>query len=712
LCALAAITVRHAAPRTELDGAPYGGYWGGNYDSGYYGAYNNPYALDVARQDYWDAMNSYDAAGVWSYNEWVDQRRDWDAAGYGYGPYDSQVHADFWRSADQNGWGDQTRYNNYLSSYNAEAGGEYPYGYPSVQDNYEWQGGGYPSIADNFEQRGGLYRRASDMKDSNHQGHGLTEADGKGTVATKADRTISLAQKFSKRARKHWKPMSYKQMATVHLGNNVPAATRDEVGEAKGEAKAAYHRAAATFRHAYPGAPYRKWLEATAKWDQFFVHDRVLDSAQVQLDERKAAALINVLPTPTFPALRQIEQSEEERVRVPHWEPALHLGPVCRSTQLWVNGRTKTKKWQNTPACTLCRDEGSDCDKCAANAKQMLCQFVTMPKAVPKSLLHFTPMGDTDVKPSGFSFSASEHGTQLTQIKAEAREQHDVASEKFEEQAAREYSVVDEALSPLNALQANLNQARVRFYVSEFGERAMRLLSGPAFAGKLPQLSQAGPGFLRWRLHPAVAARHLEQQKARAAKGHMVMLAQKGDCKLCILGVNLGGNPLDYGKRVRQHRATLQQKTLTTLAPATSGSDHYSTPGDFHLNCEGDSPTGLCDRGVFVGEQVPPSSLFCDLSVMSWQLMGVMFQGSETCSPPCSVLQRVAVCFSALQCYVVCCSVLQCIAVCCSRVWSYASYHTPYPTFEMLHSLSPSVHTQNIQSSPSSTLSKAIQSSL
>jgi len=596
---VALVAVRHSVQqRTELDGAPYGGYWGGNYDSGYYGAYNNPHAYDVARQDYWNSMNSYDAAGVWSYNEWVDQRRDWDQAGYGYGPYDSKVHADYWRSADQEGWGDQTRYNNYLSGYNAEAGGEYPYGYPSIEDNYEWQGGGYPSIADNFEQRGGLYRRASDMKDSNHQGRGLRKADGKHTDATKAARTSSLAQK-STHAKKPWAPMSYKQLATVHLGKKVPVAAKDD---GMAEAKAAYSRSAATFRHAYPGADYKQWLQATAKWDKFFVQDRVLDTEQVQLDERKAAALKSFLPAPAFPALRQLDQAEEERVRVPHWEPALHLGPVCKSTVLWGNTRTKTKKWQDTPACTLCRDEGSDCDKCAASAKQMLCQFVNMPKAAPNSQLHFTPLGGTDVKSSGFSFSASraEHGMQLTQIKAEAREQRDVAAEKSEEKIAREYPLVDQALAPLNVMQARLNQARLDLYVSEFGEHALRLLNGPAFAAKLPQLSQAGPGFLRWR---DTAAGHRQQQQVRAAKSQTVMLAQGGDSKLLRLGVNLGGNPLNYGKQARQHRATLQQKTLTTLAPATSGSDHYSPTSSFHENCEGNSPTGLCDHGVFVGEQ-------------------------------------------------------------------------------------------------------------
>ena len=317
VCALAAVALHQSARRAVLAaGAPYGGYWGGYYDAGYYGAYNNPYAYDVARQDYWSAMNAYDAAGVWSYNDWVEQRRDWDRAGYGYGPYDSQAHADYWRSADQNGWGDQTRYNSYLSAYNAEAGGEYPYGFPSIEDNYEWQGGAYPSIADNWEQRGGLYRRASDMKDSNHQGRGLREADGKHTVATKTAGTSALAQTPSrKHAKKHWKPMAYKQLATVHLRKQQPAAPPKPEGLA--EARMAYKRAAATFRHANPGATYTQWLEATAKWDKFFVADRVLDTEQVQLDERKAAALKAVLPAPAFPALRQLDEAEEERVRVP-----------------------------------------------------------------------------------------------------------------------------------------------------------------------------------------------------------------------------------------------------------------------------------------------------------------------------------------------------------------------------------------------------------
>lgn len=333
LCALTAVSVHYTVQRTELAGAPYGGYWGGYYDAGYYGAYNNPYAYDVARQDYWTAMNAYDAAGVWSYNDWVDQRRDWDAAGYGYGPYDTQEHADYWRSADQNGWGDQTRYNNYLADYNHEAGGEYPYGYPSIEDNYEWKGGGYPSIADNFEQRGGLYRRASDMKDSNHQGRGLREDDGKHTIATKAGvRTSNLEQKPVKKdifaaqspgraknadatkagkkagthTKKTWKPLTYRQLGGVKLGNKkAPPAHKALRG--MDEAKEAYARAAKTFLHAMPGATYRQWLDAIGKWDQFFVADRVLDTYQVQLDERKAVVLKSVLPSPAFPALRQVE---------------------------------------------------------------------------------------------------------------------------------------------------------------------------------------------------------------------------------------------------------------------------------------------------------------------------------------------------------------------------------------------------------------------
>ena len=385
LCALAAVSVHYAAQRTELAGAPYGGYWGGNYDAGYYGAYNNPYAYDVARQDYWTAMNAYDAAGVWSYNDWVEQRRDWDRAGYGYGPYDTQAHADYWRSADQNGWDDQTRYNNYLADYNHEAGGEYPYGYPSIEDNYEWQGGGYPSIADNFEQRGGLYRRASDMKDTNHQGRGLREADGKHTIATKdGARTSNLAQKpvqeaaavkagkkTSKLAKKPWKPLTYRQLGGVKLGNKKARPTHKTL-TGMDEAKAAYTRAAKTFLHASPGATYRQWLEESGKWDRFFVADRVLDTQQVQLDERKAALLKSVLPSPAFPALRQLEKAEEERVHVAQWTPALHFAPVCKKekTTDLVAAPRRHQRWQDTSACELCRDEGTDCDKCAGKNVQ------------------------------------------------------------------------------------------------------------------------------------------------------------------------------------------------------------------------------------------------------------------------------------------------------------------------------------------------------
>jgi hypothetical protein len=316
VCVLAAVSFHPFAHKTELD-APYGGYWGGYYDSGYYGAYNNPYAYDVARQDYWSAMNAFDAQGVWSYNEWVEQRRDWDRSGYGYGPYDSKVNAEYYRSADQNGWADQTRYNSYLSAYNAEAGGEYPYGYPSIADNHEFQSG-YPSIASNFEQRGGLYRRAADLEDSNHPGSYWGELDGE--LLGRGGRT--LRDKYTwpdggVDGVRHW-PSSVannfnaqEDGKRVLSGNGASAvatkAPRTSMLAQKPQAqpmslpdaKEAYARAAATFRHAYPRATYREWLEASSKWDQFFVTDRLLDTQQVlsllallvqkNNDERKVA---------------------------------------------------------------------------------------------------------------------------------------------------------------------------------------------------------------------------------------------------------------------------------------------------------------------------------------------------------------------------------------------------------------------------------------
>jgi hypothetical protein len=178
LCVLAGFS--HLMTTSGPVSLAYGGYWGGYYDAGYYGAYNNPYAYDVARRDYWDAMNAFDAAGVRRYNDWVEQRRDWDRGGYGVGPYDSQAHADYWRSADQAGWGDQTRYNDYLSSYFAQAGGEYPYGYPSIDDNFKragWNPRG-PPVEANFASRGGLSRQAEDMRDSNHRGSDLETRQG------------------------------------------------------------------------------------------------------------------------------------------------------------------------------------------------------------------------------------------------------------------------------------------------------------------------------------------------------------------------------------------------------------------------------------------------------------------------------------------------------------------------------------------------------
>jgi phosphoglycolate phosphatase-like HAD superfamily hydrolase len=90
----------------------------------------------------------------------------------------------------------------------------------------------------------------------------------------------------------------------------------------------------------------------------------------------------------------------------------------------------------------------------------MLCEFATMPKPVPASQLHFTPMGTTDIRTprAGFSFAAAktEHGTQLTQIKAVARAERDMSLEKSEEEKAKDYPLVDEALAPLNALQVRV----------------------------------------------------------------------------------------------------------------------------------------------------------------------------------------------------------------------------------------------------------------
>ena len=66
----------------------------------------------------------------------------------------------------------------------------------------------------------------------------------------------------------------------------------------------------------------------------------------MELDERKAAVLMTVLPEPAFPELRQLGTAEEERVRVSSWMPSLHLAPVCKKiTALATKGR-HPRRWQ------------------------------------------------------------------------------------------------------------------------------------------------------------------------------------------------------------------------------------------------------------------------------------------------------------------------------------------------------------------------------
>ena len=64
LCSLAGIAVHFSSKRVALAGAPFGSRFGGYYAAGYYGAYQNPFAYEVARQDYWDAMAAYDPMGA------------------------------------------------------------------------------------------------------------------------------------------------------------------------------------------------------------------------------------------------------------------------------------------------------------------------------------------------------------------------------------------------------------------------------------------------------------------------------------------------------------------------------------------------------------------------------------------------------------------------------------------------------------------------
>ena len=597
LCSLAGIAVHFSSKRVALAGAPFGSRFGGYYDAGYYGAYQNPFAYEVARQDYWDAMAAYDPMGARSYDDWVAQRCDWDRAGYGYGPYDSEAHAAYYRSADQNGWGDQTRFNDYLTNYYAERGGEYPYG--------------YPSIAGSFEQRGGLFRRAGDPE----RLPARRLAEGKVKHAPSPD---SKRLRSSASTTLLWQPLQHRQLAIArslsrHDAGALPAPraaagarARDGDDKAAPTALTAYERAAATFRRAVPGATYGQWLAATRQWDAVFLDDRELDREQAALDRRKAAALQDVLAQPAFPALRQLDTAEEARVHVPQWVPALHMQPGC-------NAAMHERRWKESYECKLCRDEGSDCDKCAANAKAMLCEFLGMKSSPSTSLLHFTPLA-----------SLAELDQELTQMRPNTEEVlRDLRSKRAEEDTAEDYAAVDEALVPLNAWQSRLNHARLALYMRTFGLPALEQVSSAAAASAgssaAPSLAAQlaapyegeGPGFLRWRA--SVHGRGQEgprvRRGGRASLEAAPVRQMLAESKLRKLGVNLGGNPLDPtpARDALDMGASLAGRQTSVLhsgvSAGASAGGKTLTPVAFWADCAPGSPSTLCDHGVYVGEE-------------------------------------------------------------------------------------------------------------
>eukprot|EP00960_Hanusia_phi_P052027 761201-Hanusia_phi.AAC.2 len=147
LAALVAVTlISKGGKQTAL----YGSYWGGYYDD-YYGNYWDPYGYEQARSDYWNNMENWEAGGPWSYNDWAARDAEWRRAAYGYGPYDTQEHADYYYYPGQDEFDEHEEYADYLNRYYAAHSGTFGIPYS-------------PAAEDSYERRGGLYRPAADLK--------------------------------------------------------------------------------------------------------------------------------------------------------------------------------------------------------------------------------------------------------------------------------------------------------------------------------------------------------------------------------------------------------------------------------------------------------------------------------------------------------------------------------------------------------------------
>ena len=83
--------------------------------------------------------------------------------------------------------------------------------------------------------------------------------------------------------------------------------------------------------------------------------------------------------------------------------------------------------------------------------------------------------------------------------------------------------------------------------------------------------------------------------------------------KLQRLGVNLGGVPWTASARASSNsRSALHAHSDArgVRYPLTSGTDAYTPPSEveFTSNCDPQSPSALCDKGVYVGEHAAGKS--------------------------------------------------------------------------------------------------------
>ncbi|EKX45896.1 hypothetical protein GUITHDRAFT_138724 [Guillardia theta CCMP2712] len=158
----AVLLIAKGAKQTAL----YGTYWGGYYDD-YYGNYWDPYGYEQGRSDYWNNVADWDAQDPWSYNDWAARDAAWRRAAYGYGPFDTQEHADYYYNPDQDEFDEQAAYQDYLNRYYASHTGTFGIPYS-------------PAAEDSYERRGGLYRAAASLEaaDAKSKRIGLSQKAG------------------------------------------------------------------------------------------------------------------------------------------------------------------------------------------------------------------------------------------------------------------------------------------------------------------------------------------------------------------------------------------------------------------------------------------------------------------------------------------------------------------------------------------------------